>query len=278
ESYLKSISLNPDDQRLLYEIDLIYADGREDPEIRLQLLQKHHDAIAHNNVSDALAREIMILVQLGRYDEALEIVADNYFRQWEGVSKAYNSYVDAHIFQGLNHYSSKDYKKAIEDFMAAGEFPANMMVAKPYRGGRSCQVYYLLGLVYEAMGKTEKAKEQFQLCVNERQNPELSENHFYVASALKKLGRNKEALEIFDGLIVLGKKRISSSEVDFFAKFGERQTRDDMLSDAYYLAGLGYRGKGMKKEAETMFSESVRLNINNAWAAKYLTQNTKNEQ
>jgi len=103
----------------------------------------------------------------------------------------------------------------------------------------------------------------------------LSDNHYYKALALEKLGRNKEALEIFDGLITLGKKRISSSEVDFFAKFGERQTLDDRLSDAYYLVGLGYLGKEMKKEAESMFSESVRLNINHVWATKYLSKDLK---
>ena len=60
--------------------------------------------IANNNVSDALAREIMILVQLERYEKALKVLEENHFKQWEGISKAYNSYVDAHIFLGWSYY------------------------------------------------------------------------------------------------------------------------------------------------------------------------------
>ncbi len=273
ESYLKSITLNTEDQRLLYEIDLIYAADREVPETRLKLLQKHHNVIANNNVSDALSREIMLLVQLGYYDKALEVLTENYFKQWEGVSKAYNSFVDAHLLRGLNYYHSKNYRKALEDFIAAGEFPANMMVAKPYRGGRSGEVYYYIGTGYEALGKNKEAKEQYHLCIDKRLNNELSDNHYYKALALDKLGRDKEALEIFDGLISLGNKRINSSEVDFFAKFGERQTHADRLAEAYYILGLAYLGKGLKKEAEDMFSESVRLNLNHVWATNHLSKN-----
>jgi len=85
-------------------------------------------------------------------------------------------------------------------------------------------------------------------------------------------GKSREAQEIFDGLISLGKQRLQSTEADFFAKFGERETPDDKLSNAYYLIGLGYMGKKMESEAAKMFTEAVRLNINHVWAAKYLSE------
>ena len=72
-SYEKAISLNNKDQRWFYELDLIYAAARTDPEKRLKLLSDNHQVIANNNVVDALSREVLLLVQLGRYDEALEI-------------------------------------------------------------------------------------------------------------------------------------------------------------------------------------------------------------
>jgi tetratricopeptide (TPR) repeat protein len=86
--YLTAIELKPDDQRLLYEVDLLLAASREDPETRLKLLQDHHEVIANNNVSDALSREVMLLTQLGRYEESLQVAGENHFKQWEGVSKA----------------------------------------------------------------------------------------------------------------------------------------------------------------------------------------------
>jgi len=272
DHYLKSISLRPNDQRLLYEADVICAAGREDPGTRLKLLHEHLDAISNNHVSDALAREVMLLVQLGRYQEALKIMGANNFKQWEGVSKAYNSFVDAHLFMGTRLMQTGKYTKALEHMVAAAEFPGFMMVAKPYRGGRSGEVYYFTGLVQEAMGQTELAGGFFERCLEERPNLNLDGDYYYRAMALSKLGKQKEAEEIFDGLIALGKKRLDDSEADFFAKFGEKETPDDKLSEAYYLLGLGYMGKKMNDEAGKMFAEAVRLNINHVWAAHYLEQ------
>ena len=272
DHYLKAIRLKPDDQRLLYELDLIYAAAREDPETRLNMLRQHHNVIADNNVSDALAREVMLLVQLGTYEEALKVLEANKFKQWEGVSKAYNSYVDAHLFMGWRLLQEGNHGEALKHMQAAGEFPPNMMVAKPYRGGRSAEVLYFTGTVYEAMGSKKKARECYQACVSERQNLTLDENHYYRAMGLGKLGKHEEAMEIFNGLVSLGEQRLESTAADFFAKFGERETADDKLSNACYLIGLGCMGKQDHEKAAEMFAEAVRLNINHVWAAKYLDQ------
>jgi tetratricopeptide (TPR) repeat protein len=272
ESYEKAISLNPGDQRLLYEADLIHAAARTDPEKRLKLLQDHQEVITNNNVADALSREVMLLVQSGRYDEALKIAENNYFRQWEGVSKAYSSYVDAHLLRGINNFNSGKYKEALSDWLNALKYPENMMVAQSYRGGRESQVYYYLGTVYDKMRNNKKAKEMWELSIARRQDPQLSENHYYRALSLNKLGKTSEATETFDGLIKLGKQRLDVQDIDFFAKFGERETADDRKSEAHYLIGLGYLGKNMKAEAKTHFAEAARLNINHVWAAEYLKE------
>ena len=272
KNYEKAVQLNPEDQRLLYELDQISAAARVDPEKRLKILQDHHDVIADNNVSDALAREIMLLVQLKKYDEALKVLNDNYFKQWEGISKAYDSYVDAHLMKGMEHFNAGRYDQALNYFSGALQFPENMMVAEPYRGGRLCEVYFHIGTVYEMIGEQEKARKSFEKSVARRQNPQLSDSHYYRAKALQKLGKEGEAMDIFEGLIDLGKSRIESPEVDFFAKFGEQQTPDDEKADAYYLLGLGYLGKGLISEAKQEFESAVRLNINHVWAAAYLNQ------
>ena len=275
ESYEKAIELNPSDQRLLYELDQVYADGRIDPDRRLKMLQDHHEIIANNNVSDALSREVMILVLLRRYDEALEVLNENHFKQWEGISKAYGSYVDAHLLLGMDDLDAGKSDQAVVHFSEALKFPGNMMVAEPYRGGRLCEVYYRLGTAYESSGETDKAREAFEDAVGKRLNTQLSENYFFKAEALQKLGREKEAQEIFSGLISLGKSRLEGQEMDFFAKFGEQQTADDMKADAYYLMGLGYLGKGMKSDARREFEAAVRLNRNHVWAAAMLERLNK---
>ena len=270
--YEKAVALNDKDQRLLYELDLVCADGRISPEKRLKILQDNHRAIADNNVSDALSREVMLLVQLARYDEALEVITNNYFRQWEGISKAYSSYVDAHLLRGWNNFRAGRIEQALEDYLKALEYPDNMMIAEPYRGGRSTQVHYFIGTAYEKQGDLDKAKDHYRKSAIKRQQSELSEIHFYKALALDKLEKTGEAAEIFEGLIRLGKQRLENPEEDFFAKFGEKQTTDDKRADAYYLVGLGYMGQGDNTSARRELAEAVELNMNHIWAAALLSQ------
>ena len=272
QQYEKAVALDNKDQRLLYELDLVYTDGRVSPEKRLKNLQDNHRAIANNNVADALAREVMLLVQLGRYNEALEVADNNYFRQWEGVSKAYSSYVDAHLLRGWNKFQDGETEEALEDYLAALEYPENMMVAEPYRGGRSAQVHYFIGTAYEKLGDLEKAKDHYQKAATKRQGSGLSEIHFYKALALAKLEKNGEANEIFRGLVQLGRDRLQNQEEDFFAKFGEKQTADDKKADAYYLVGLGFMGQGENLQAQKEFAEAVNMNMNHIWAAALLSQ------
>jgi tetratricopeptide (TPR) repeat protein len=180
--------------------------------------------------------------------------------------------VDAHLILGWDLMKQGEFDKALKHMKMAGDFPSNMMVAKPYRGGRSAEVHYFTGKVYEAMGEKELASESYASCVAERQNLQLDENYYYLACGLKGTGNQQEAEKILNRLIELGERRLHSTQADFFAKFGERETPEDKLSNAYYLMGLGYMGKGMEEEAGEMFSEAVKLNINHVWAARYLSE------
>ncbi|HJZ41844.1 MAG TPA: DUF5107 domain-containing protein [Bacteroidales bacterium] len=271
-SYEKAISLYSDEQRWFFELDLIYAAARENLEKRLKIFADHQEVILKNNVVDALSRQILLLVQLGRYDEALQICNSRTFPQWEGVDRMFGSYLNAYLLKGYHHLLEGNTKEALSDGMSAMKYPENMMVAKEYRGGRACEVYYFVGAVYEKMGNKKKAKESWTTGVNLRQEDQLSDIYFYKAMCLKKLGKAEEANAIFDSLIRLGKERIEKEEIDFFAKFGERMTPDDRRSDAHYLIGLGYLGKDQKGEAEQEFAEAMRYNSNHIWANEYLSQ------
>jgi tetratricopeptide (TPR) repeat protein len=269
-AYKKAVNLRGSDQRLLYEQDLIMAAYRVDPVERLQILQEHHESIANNNVSDALSREVMLLVQLGQYDKALKVLQGNYFRQWEGVSKAYSSYVDAYLLKGLEFLKEKDYKQALVHFNQALEYPENMMVAQPYRGGRECEVNYYIGLTYEHMNKSKKAVEAFQLSADRRLNEDLSDIYFFRAMSLNKLGELGDSNDILEELVEIGQDRLKSSEVDFFAKFGEKETAEDKAANAWYLIGLGYLGLDDKVRSQQAFKKAIELNINHTWARAHL--------
>ena len=266
EAYGKAIKLSSQDQRILYEQDLIMAANRVDPAERLGILEAHHEAIANNNVSDALSREVMLLVQLGNYDKALKVLDDNYFKQWEGVSKAYGSFVDAHLLKGLDYLEQRNNTRALEEFTMALEYPENMMVAQPYRGGRECEVYYYIGSTYEAMNKKKKAMEAYRMSVDQRLNNNLSSIYYFRAMSLRKLGQEEESDKILHEMISLGNQRLSRAEVDFFAKFGERATPDDRAADVWFLIGLGHQGLQESDQSKEAFAKAVELNINHVWA------------
>ena len=282
-SYEKAISLNNKDQRWFYDLDLMYAAARTDPAKRLKLLEDNHNVIDNDNIIDGLSRELLLLVQLGNYDKALEIFNSRSFPQFEGVDRVYSSYLDALLLRGYKRLKAGQYKDALKDGLATLVSPANITVEQSYRSERTSEIYYLIGTIYEKMGDLKKAKEAWNEAIGSNQvSPSVRgggggrggagfDLNFYRALCLKKLGKPEGADKLLDDLISSGKARIESEQIDFFEKFGERSSQTDRIADGHYYIGLGYLGKGMQKEAKQEFIEALKLNINHTWANKYLS-------
>jgi tetratricopeptide (TPR) repeat protein len=270
----KAVVCDDTDPRLFYELDVLYEAGGISPEKRLALLQKNHQTIVGHN--DALSREIVLLTQLGHYDQAIDFMHTNHFRRWEGLGNIHTTYVNAHILRGKNRFKAIQYKKAITDYEAALEYPENLEVAKPYYGGRTCEVYYLMGVTYEASGNAEKAKEFYKKSTTAKKREGWSALSYYQGMALKKLGRQGKANQVFEGLIKFANKKLeevkAGSSIQFFAKFGKKRSKNDQMADAYYLLGLGYLGENKKTEAKASFKKALKLNVNHLWAKIQLSE------
>jgi tetratricopeptide (TPR) repeat protein len=264
----RAAALDPDDPRLYYELDVLYEAGGAGAEERLALLERNHETIAGHN--DAFSREVVLLTQLGRYDEAIEHMATHHFRRWEGLGNIHTTYVDAHLLRGREHVEAGRYDAAIGDYEAALEYPQNLEVARPYNGGRACQINYLLGAAYEAAGDVEKARERYEEAATGARPAGRSALDYYQGMAYRKLGREAQARELFDGLVTYARQRIASleggSSLEFFAKFGSRRSPGEQMAAAYYLLGLGYLGSGNNPRATYAFSRALSLNQNHLWA------------
>jgi tetratricopeptide (TPR) repeat protein len=260
----KAVACNSQDPRLYHELDTLYEAGGFAPEKRLELLEKNHDVVVERD--DSLSREIALCVQLGKYDRALGLLASRHFHLWEGGGQIHDVYVDAHLLRGEESFAAGHFKEALKDFEQALEYPENLEVGRPHQDIRSFQTYYLIGTVHEAMGKRTKAKEFYEKAVaSEIAGSDVS---YYQGLAYRKIGKEKEALRVFDSLIQFGKERLGAlPSMDFFEKFGERQSAIAGRANAHYLLGLGYLGKGMKREAGDEFKKAVELNINH-WKAR----------
>ena len=82
-----------------------------------------------------------------------------------------------------------------------------------------------------------------------------------------------KATEDFNALIREGQNKIDKgSEVDFFAKFGEKEAGNVQLSNAFLLKGLGSKGLGDTVKAKEFLQKAVELSANNLWAITELQE------
>jgi len=263
----KAVACNRKDPRLYYELDLLYEAGGVEPEKRLELLERNHDIVLLKD--DALSREIILLVQLGKYDKAIDLLAKHHFHVWEGGGRIHNVYVDAHLLKGCEHYAAGQYMEALKSYESALEYPENLEVGRPDSEGRAAQVYYFIGTVYEAMDDAEKAREYYEDSVATKYG--WSVISYYQGLVFRKLSQEKKANQMFDGLIDYAKERLQAApSMDFFAKFGERQSAMVRKANAHYLLGLGCLGKGKKSEARAQFEKALELNLNHLWAKQQM--------
>lgn len=166
------------DPILYYELDQLYEAGGVSPRKRLKLLERNHETILKRD--DALSREILLYVQLGQYDKAIDLLNNHHFHVWEGAKgrgHIHNIYVDAHLLRGQKHFKAKRFQDALRDYEAALDYPENLGVGKPYREEKSSQIYYFIGTAYEALGDTGKAGEAYKKSGSYKsQNTNLNSN------------------------------------------------------------------------------------------------------
>jgi tetratricopeptide (TPR) repeat protein len=163
------------------------------------------------------------------------------------------------------------HEQAVRDYHAALEYPENLEVARPYHGGRDCQVYCFLGAAYEASGEADKAEQSYEKAAS-LQIGHRAELRYYRALAARKLGHEEEAIRLFDELLEVAKEQLEQTEVtDFFAKFGEQVRRERRMANAHYIMALGYSGKGQRAEARAACERALKLDENHLWAQVQLS-------
>lgn len=263
----RAVELDPGDPRLYYELDTLYERGGVAAARRLALLESRRDVVKGRD--DAMSRLVLLYVQTGRYDEAIEILTERHFHVWEGSRGLRDSYVDAYLLRGRRHLEEGEGENALADFEKALEFPFNLENAWPYRGGRLAQIYYMVASAHEALGHVEEARDYFQRAAEARQQAEWSDLRYYQARAIAKLGREADSRRLLEGLMDYASVDAESS-IGFFSKFGEREPLNVRQARRHYLRGLVMQAWGRETEAQAQFRRALELDINHLWAAVQL--------
>ncbi len=265
--YERALECGDPDPRLFLELDRLYEVGNTPPEKRLAALVPNHDVVVRRQ--DSFQREIMVLILTGKYDHALDHLENNFFHPQEGRNEIHNIFVDAHLLEGLRMLKAGRAREALAHLLRADEYPEHLSVGRPKNDPRAAQVAYFTANAYAALGENEKAKEFYRKAADQKETSR-PEGPFYRAMSLRELGQANEARELFDELVATGQRQLKEGEsADFFAKFGEKQTRQAQTAAAQFLLGLGFRGQGVTVESQSAFQQSAKMNRANPWAAYY---------
>jgi tetratricopeptide (TPR) repeat protein len=258
-----------------FELDQLYEAAGTAPEKRLAILEKNHATVTERD--DSLSREISLKVNMGKYDEAIELMRGRKFNIWEGGARfnVNDCWTDAYLLRGHKNFAAGRYKQALADYQASVEFPENLRASESRGGRREAEINYWIATAYEALGDRDKAEKFWtESSSAERTRGGRGVQRYYQALSLVKLSRKESVEEIFQDLVKSGNEELerTSSQIDFFAKFGEQQSQRSRLANAHYTAGLGYLGLNEKDKARQEFNQALEAGPDHLGAKTMLAQ------
>ncbi len=257
--YGDAFANNREDPRLMYEYDMILEQAGVPPQERYEKIFAGNREIAMEKTA-TLLREMEILVLLGHYDEAIDILTNTTFVETEGARTLRDVYCDAFILRSLRNAGAGDFDAAISDLRMAMDYPIGRWGSE-----RRAQMNYLMGTYQEGRGDGKAARTAYESAASEL--VEGTEFHYEKGLALGKLGRTEEAKREFTALLDLAGR---TGDRDAFRSFERGATGNTRLSQGHYLRGLAYLGMGRRTEAGTQFARAVELYPANVWAARML--------
>jgi tetratricopeptide (TPR) repeat protein len=259
-AYEKAVSLKKDEPVYYAELDPLYELNNSPIATRARLFEGANDIVKQRD--DAFVREIKVLNLSGQPEKSVEYLTNSVFHFREGSSRVSDMKVDAHLLLGMKYLSEKKNELALAEFLKTTGSKADNENAD----ARDPQINYFIGLAYEALGKKSDAKSYFtkSAAQNIKDDGIIS---YYQGMSQQKLGNKEKANTIFKALIEEGNQQLSkNSEVDFFAKFGEKEAENVRQSNANLLIGLGNKGLGDGAKATESLQKAVERSASNLWA------------
>lgn len=271
----KAFALDDTDARVLMELDQLYKCMRRPHAERLALLRKYGNLVAKRD--DLLLEEITLLNQTEQYEEAKTKLDAHIFHPWEGgEGKVPAQYQFARVELAKKAIAEGRYADAVSLFEECLVYPHHLGEGKLY-GAQDNDFYYLMGVAYDAMNQTDKARQCWLKATEGPTEPAAAlyyndakpDKIFYQGMALLKLGRTGEANGRFHKLVNYGEKHLFDKvRMDYFAVSlpdlliweDDLQVRNEI--HCKYMMALGYYGLGNKEKSNRYLKEAEALDIN----------------
>jgi tetratricopeptide (TPR) repeat protein len=203
----KPWTLDGNDPRRIYELDVLYEMNNQALEHRLQLFTSNPGVVRERN--DSYLREIEVLLLNGKYDTAISRLTDHTFLRQEGVVRLHDYFVDAHLLKGRELLQLGRPARPWNTFSRQIPTPPTRISEAFPTISKEAQIYYFTGLAWLANQEEDKARSYFQKALEVPVG--RSEYLYYRALAQKELGRDEEALESSASLLDLGEEALGKS-------------------------------------------------------------------
>jgi len=218
-AYRKAMKADPKDARLVAEYDQLCEKCKVPSAVRLKFLEGKAALVATRD--DATVQYVACLNDVGRYEDALKVLASRRFHPWEGgEGKVLAQYTRAHLALG---WAAADARVALEHAEKAFDTPENLGEAYHLLQAKA-DVNYLKGMALRGLGREAEAKAAFTAAADEVGDfqsmavTEYSELSYWRGLALAALGRKKEAKALFRGMKAFAGKGLKTPfKIDYFA-------------------------------------------------------------
>jgi tetratricopeptide (TPR) repeat protein len=281
EAFRRARTAAPRDARILYEEDQLRKRLGDDPGKRLEALEAQPGLVARR---DDLSIELAALYNhVGRPEAALELLCSRQFQPWEGgEGLVLGEYVRAQLLLGRALLAKGGALRAVECFEAADHPPQSLNEARHLLANNS-NIEFWLGEAWAAANEMGRARQHWQRAERRRhdfqqmQVQTCSEMTYWSALALRRLGREGEATNLFAAILThaeaLEKK---APTIDYFATslpamllFDEDIGKRQHIT-ALFLRGQALLGLGRHAEAQAALDEVLRLDRSHAAARDLL--------
>ncbi len=317
KSMEKAFSLDPADSRVFLELDQLYKKTGTAFEERLAHYEEYADTVRERD--DAMLEFVTLYNLTGNYQKAYDTIMSHVFRPWEGAEGkisgqykiALTELAKAAIHKsGINLLSDRkninrtpeEQQPAVYQDITASvsqrvllekaemllekalEYPLNLGEGR-LEGTKDNHIWYCLGVVRKALGRTAEAVECFEKAALGEDEPagvmyyydQPADMIFYKGLAKEELGDEKAAYACFNKLMDYGERHVyDKAKNDFFAvslpDFLIFEEDMDLKNKAHchYLMGLADLGMGNKAEAVKQFEKALEYDFNHQNCRIYL--------
>lgn len=251
--YGEAFAANPEDARLLYELDQLRKRARlASPQDRLRWLEGHGDLVDRRD--DLTVEFVTLLNQSGRFEQALSILKKRRFSPWEGgEGLASAQYVYANRALGIEALVSAKPSDALRYFQAARHYPHNLGEGK-HLLTLERDLDYLSGLATQRTGNEEQARKYWNAAAAPL--PDAGMHSYFQALASRELGNEETARKLLAGLARFAEdKRGAVAKLDYFATslpnflLFEDDLQERKRMESMFLGALADHGLGRRDQA-----------------------------